>query len=341
MRWELYPLVSELGAARSWLETLELLRRPENTVEAYGRSLNDYLAFCRRLGRDPLTAKRDHIVLYVNDLSSRPNPRGRKILDIGSGVGLANATLQLRLTAVRLFYDHLVEEGLRETNPAGRGKYTPGNAFAGSRERGLVRRYRRLPWIPSDGEWRSLLEAFAGETLRNKLMLLLSYDSALRRNELVNLEVRDVDFPYKLLKIRAEIAKNGSARVVTFSETTSRLLVAYLRLRRGINRGSETLLLSESKRNRGKPLDPGAWNKVVRRVAKEVDLEQFTPHTLRHLRLTHMARAEMDIHEIATFAGHNSLRSTVVYLHLSGVEIAEKVAQSMAEFDELVEEAFE
>jgi site-specific recombinase XerD len=40
----------------------------------------------------------------------------------------ANATLQQRLVAVRLFYDYLVEEGVRESNPVGRGRYTAGGA---------------------------------------------------------------------------------------------------------------------------------------------------------------------------------------------------------------------
>jgi hypothetical protein len=159
MRWELYPRVSESEHARAWLRMQHLLRLAPKTVEGYGRSLEDYLAFCEREGIEPESAGKDRIALYVNDLASRPNPRGAKVLDIGSGAGLSNATMQLRLTAVRLFYDHLVETGLREVNPVGRGKYTPGKAFAGKRDRGLLRRYRRLPWIPVDDEWRRFLEA--------------------------------------------------------------------------------------------------------------------------------------------------------------------------------------
>jgi hypothetical protein len=43
--------------------------------------------------------------------------------------GLSNATLQQRLTAVRLFFDFLIEEGQRADHPVGRGRYTPGKAF--------------------------------------------------------------------------------------------------------------------------------------------------------------------------------------------------------------------
>ena len=67
--------------------------------------------------------------------------------------GLANATMQQRLTAVRLFYDYLIEEDLREHNPVGRGYYVPGNAFAGARQRGLIPHFQKLPWISNETEW--------------------------------------------------------------------------------------------------------------------------------------------------------------------------------------------
>ncbi|HEX4216703.1 MAG TPA: site-specific integrase [Candidatus Dormibacteraeota bacterium] len=115
------------------------------TIEAYGRGLADYLAVCAREGIEPLTANRSAIARYVRDLLTRPNRRGKNVVSIGSGAGLANATLQQRLVAVRLFYDHLVEEGRRETNPVGRGRYTPGKAFGEGRQRGLVPRFMRNP----------------------------------------------------------------------------------------------------------------------------------------------------------------------------------------------------
>jgi integrase/recombinase XerD len=78
---------------------------------------------------------------------------------IDSGSGLANATLQQRLVPVRLFFDYLIEEGLRESNPVGRGRYTPGRRFGGQ-QRGLVPRLTKLPWIPSEAEWLALLTVF-------------------------------------------------------------------------------------------------------------------------------------------------------------------------------------
>lgn len=339
--WASYPRVFESEQARAWLQMQHHLRPAPRTIEAYGRSLEDYLQFCSRLQTQPETAGRDHLALYVHDLASRPNPRGSKILNIDSGTGLANATIQLRLTAVRLYYDHLIEEGLRSDNPVGRGRYTPGKAFAGKRDRGLVRRYRRLPWIPDDDQWRAMLGAWREETLRNRLMLLLAYDGALRREELARLEIGDVDMPHRLIRLRAEATKNGAARVVTFSESTAKLLAAYLWHRRELSTATGRLFLSESRRNLSQPLSADMWSKIVQRVAERAGLTRFTTHTLRHLRLTHLARAGLDIHEIATYAGHRNLQTTTLYIHLSGVELASKVSRCLPGMDYQVAEAFD
>src|SRR5260370_36851304 len=99
---------------------------------------------------------------------------GRKVVHLDSAVGLANATLQQRLVAVRLFYDYLIEEGRRETNPVGRGRYTPGKAFGGSRDRGMVPRFTKLPWVPSDERSRNLLAVAEREPLATRLLLPLA-----------------------------------------------------------------------------------------------------------------------------------------------------------------------
>ena len=65
--------------------------------------------------------------------------------------------MQLRLTAVHLYYDYLTEKQLRPDNPVGRGRYTPGRGFGGLRDRALIPRMRRLPWIPTDHQWQAIL----------------------------------------------------------------------------------------------------------------------------------------------------------------------------------------
>ena len=147
---------------------------------------------------------------YVRDLRERPSRRGVNVVALDSGVGLANATLQQRLVAVRLFYDHLVEEGKRETNPVGRGRYTPGRPVSNHRERGLVPRLTKLPWIPTDAQWRELLRVTSTDPLRNRLMLAMAYDAGLRREELCSLRTDDLDPAYRTLRVRAETTKGAA-----------------------------------------------------------------------------------------------------------------------------------
>ncbi len=72
------------------------------------------------------------------------------MISIDSMSRLSSATLQQRLTVVRLFYEFLMEEQQCERNPVGRGRYTPGTAFGSDTQRGLIPRGRKLPWIPDE-----------------------------------------------------------------------------------------------------------------------------------------------------------------------------------------------
>jgi integrase len=67
--------------------------------------------------------------------------------------------------------------------PGRSGRYTPGRRFGGQ-QHGLVPTLTKLPWIPSETEWLAMLTAFRRESARNRLMLALAYDAALRREEL-------------------------------------------------------------------------------------------------------------------------------------------------------------
>lgn len=325
---EKWPVLSRHERAAEWLRVWTDLGRAPRTIDAYARGLAEYLLICEREDVDPITAGRLHVAAFVKDLSTRPSRRGANVVALDSGVGLANATLQQRLVPVRLFYDYLIEEGLRESNPVGRGRYTPGRKF-GSHERGLVPRLVKLPWIPSEQQWLDLLDVVREESARNRVMLALAYDAALRREELCSLRTDDVDPAHRTLRIRAETTKTRRERVVPYSAPTGVLLSGYLAHRATISRARGPLFLSESRRNHGQPLSLWTWSKVVRRVALAADLPRFSTHTTRHLCLTDLARMGWELHAIATFAGHRHAESTMPYIHLSGRDLAEKLNRGM------------
>ncbi len=315
--------------AKKWIQMQRDLGRAPNTVATYQQALEDYLAFCSRQDLLPEAAKREDIARYVRDLASRPSPRGQAIRALDSGTGLANATMQQRLTVVRLFYDYLMEENLRPDNPVGRGRYTPRTGFSGARERGLIPHYQKLPWLPNEEQWQAILEVTKQEPLRNRVMFALAYDAGLRREELCTLSTNDIDPAHRLLHIRAEHTKGRRARTVPYSVATSVLYGAYLHHRRELSRERGPLFLSESRRNHARPISIWTWSKVIEGIADRAEVSQFTTHTLRHLCLTDLARANWDLHEIATFAGHRNPQTSLLYIHLSGRDLAKKLEQGM------------
>jgi integrase len=173
-------------------------------------------------------------------------------------------------------------------------------------------------------------------------MTLLAYEGALRRETLVGLEVGDIDLPNRLIKVRPEIVKGGQGNVVVFSTPTANAYARYLPELKAIasrsRRKNNRLFRSVSDRNYGAGLSPWSWNKIVGSLAAQAELPRFSPHTFRHLRLTHLARAGFELLEIARYAGHRQLETTMVYIHLSGRELGEKVARNMRVLEEQLAE---
>src|SRR5712692_991181 len=94
VRWEFYPLVAQTTTARTWLELQQRLQLAPKTIDAYGRGLNDFLAFCGKHEISPTTITREHVAMYVQDLAHRPNPKSKQSLTVDAPPGLSNSTLQ-------------------------------------------------------------------------------------------------------------------------------------------------------------------------------------------------------------------------------------------------------
>lgn len=295
----------------------------ENTLQAYARGLEDFFAFCARQGIEITRVRPDTVGLYINDMRQRPLPANVRRSAYKQAYGLTNSTISQRLTVMRRFYDYLEEDGIIEQNPVRRGRYLHNNPRGG--ERGLVPTMQNFPWIPDTGQWQQIIDTLQTQKLRDKLLFALSYDAALRREEVCGLHIGDFDFAHRLLTIRAENTKSRRARTVPYTAGTGQLLRLHLRDRARMSREAGALFLSQSPRNYGQPISSAIWSKTMRRIAQQSGVPQLTPHTLRHLRLTDLARTGVDIHDIATFAGHRSIDTTMQYIHLSGTDLAQRI----------------
>jgi len=306
-----------MSLVEQWLGLLADLGRAEATVKAYRGALAHYLRDCDARAVLPETARFEDFAAWI-----RPQLPGM-------ARPVASATLQLRISAVRLWYEFLCYEGLCEVSPVPRAALQ-GAVFSG---RGLVPRIVRLPRIPDDREWETLLAQAAGAPLRDRLMLALAYYGALRRAEVTALRIDDLDPAHRLIRIRAETTKNHRERVVCYSPAITPVLAAHLQQLRRQGFSGGALFRSVSDRNHGMPLSVWSWSRTVRNWAGRAELPGFSTHTFRHLRLTHLARAGWKLHELAAYAGHRDPRTTQVYLHLSGTDLAARMAGAIAVTD--------
>lgn len=307
IRWDRCPLVAADRHGRAWLTLQSHRGLAPNTLDAYSRGLERYFHFLTQPRLSCVSVTRSEVALYLGSLQA-------------DGSRLSNATMQQLLTVVRLFHGYLMEEGVRPNNPA--------HGHAG---RPLIARHHKLPWIPNEDNWYSILAAARQEPIRNRAMLAFAYDAGLRREELCRLRSDDIDPSRRTLRIRAETTKGRRERVVPYSVSSSELLQHYLQHRRTLGQRRGPLFLSESRRNYRQPISIWSWSKVILGVARRAGVERFSTHTLRHLCLTDLARAGWDIHEIAAFAGHRSIQTTLLYIHLSGRDLSAKLAASMSQ----------
>jgi integrase/recombinase XerD len=345
IRWDRYPHVAAEPHARAFIARLHQLSRQPKTIDAYARNLDTYLACFAGAPADRwIDADEGTILTYLDDLRSGRQARSDRsrrappenVVTL-SGARTADATIAQHVVTLRQFYEYLIRSRIRGdgVNPLPRGSAT---------QRGPVRRQTRLPWIAPAEVWRRiLLHIITKETVRNRAMFLVAYDGALRREELVSVRVADYDWDRALLKIRAETSKSGRDRWVPLSPFSQRVLNHYLdRHRQALVRAygldeRGPLFVSESTRNPGQPLAPGAFNDVIEAVRTALDLPQLHPHTLRHQRLTALKAAGVPLEDIALFAGHASTETTRLYLHLAPVELGRKIREATREMDAYLE----
>lgn len=348
VRWEHYPHVADQAAARVFIERLVLKGKRPKTVDAYARAIEDLLIYFAEV--NPLRvleadeADLDHYIAHLKQCGPKKRGRGgmrgdETTIRSLSGRKLSDNTIAQRVVACRLFYDFLLRKNLRTDpiNPIARGNDGRDGQQA---MLGPVRKRQRLPWVPSDEVWEQFVRhVLLYEEARTQGMILLAYDAALRREELMSLRVDDIDWARGMVTIRPETTKGGRMRQVPVSASVLHVARHYIEGdRRALVAAYDgddlgPIFLSESTRNPGRPLSVGAFDEIIERVREHVGLSALTPHTLRHQRCTILKRAGVSLDDIALFAGHRSIESTRLYIHLVPSELSKRLRTKVEPFD--------
>ena len=148
------------------------------------------------------------------------------------------------------------------------------------------------------------------EGMRNKTILLLFYSTGMRSSELMNLEVKDLDFYNQSIKV---LGKGNKERLIPFGGEIKELLHHYLKMRKKTFAiETDKLFLTDN----GAPI----YQRMIYRIINSqlqilTTVEKKSPHVLRHSFATHMLNNGADINAIKEILGHANLSATQVYTH--------------------------
>jgi integrase/recombinase XerC len=223
------------------------------------------------------------------------------------------SSIARKLAALRTFFQFLVREGVVESNPA-KLVATP-------------RKEKKLPVHLSVQDAVRFIETPDAETdfgKRDRAILELLYATGMRVSELVQLNLRDIDFGNKLLRV---LGKRRKERIVPFGEPAAKALRDYLTVREkflmnapATKRDAQPLILNYQ----GTRMTTRSVGRLVEKYIKLcAGLHDISPHALRHSFATHLLDSGADLRDIQALLGHARLSTTQVYTHVSMEKLIE------------------
>jgi integrase/recombinase XerD len=205
---------------------------------------------------------------------------------------LAPATINLRIDSLKTFYAMMV----------------PGSAVM----QGIthVKAGKHVPLVLSREEVARILSAPAN--IKHRAILTLLYSSGLRLMECVNLKPAHIESDR--MQVRVECGKGKRDRYTVLSSRALSLLREYVRAVRPTRWLFEGL--------GGTQYSSRSIGKVVEKAARKARIgKRVHPHTLRHCFATHLLEAGVALPVIQKLLGHSSIKTTMVYLHVSAVSL--------------------
>ncbi len=146
---------------------------------------------------------------------------------------------------------------------------------------------------------------------RDHLILELLYGTGMRRAELLDLKIEDIDFRLGQIKVTG---KRNKQRIIPLFDALSDALSSYLETRQTVSSDHDFLLCDE----KGAPLYPEKIYRIVKKYLSLVSTQsKRSPHTLRHSFATEMLNKGADLNSIKEMLGHANLSATQVYTHNS------------------------
>ncbi len=275
---------------------LQYLRLERNlspmTVDRYGRDLRQWIDYMTGGNGEP-----DLTSVTANDI--------RAWLLSRSSCGDSPATLRLHLQSIRALYRYLLRQGAIRINPATMVE--------------LAKLPKPLPTFVRAATVDAILDDDFDDAdftqVRDRLIVMLFYETGIRLSELIGLQDAHVDTAKQELRVRG---KRDKDRVVPFGDELATAIEQYRALRAAVRPECGNLLVTA----KGKPLYPSLVYHVVHdSLATAGGTGKLSPHVLRHTFASVMLNSGAQINSVKELLGHESLAATQVYTHVTLSEL--------------------
>jgi site-specific recombinase XerD len=317
-------LVVRFGVAvlDGYLEFLAVRSRP-NTVVAVAYDLK---VFFTGVGKPPRRVVAADVLAFVT--AQYAGGPARRLQAVGEG-GVSARTVRRRLSSVSGLFAFLQARGDVTGNPVPRGLLTRRERQRPRQGVPLVRAPRTLPRILEPAQVDALLGAL--RTQRDRAMAEAMVLGGLRRCEVLGLRLADLHVAARRVFI-AE-GKGGHQRQIPVSGRFFASLAAYLDHERPAEADTDRVFVVLKDPRRGRPLSPAGLDQILDSARARAGLTQATCHQLRHTCLTRLREAGMALEAVQAQAGHTSIESTRIYLHLADDWLASQYRRAAEAID--------
>ena len=271
-------------------------------------SFLNYISFEKKYSQHTVTA-------YKNDLISFQifceNEYGSNKIDTVNyaqirtwivslvNANISNNTINRKVSSLKSFYKFLQKTKHIKENPLSKHKSL---------------KVPKQVQVPFSGEeindvLTSMEDLNDFESIRNRLIVELLYSTGMRRSELIDIKLKDVNFSAETVKV---LGKRNKERYIPLLKSVQKSLHKYIDNRSEINTKESYLLLTK----KGKKLYNTFVYRVINNYFSSVSTKvKKSPHVIRHSFATHLLNEGADLNAVKELLGHSSLASTQVYTH--------------------------
>ena len=265
-----------------------------HTVHAYEKDLLAFQDFCRDTHS-------------LQEISTASYPIIRSWLVSLVEDGLTNRSVNRKVSSLKAYYKFLMRIGDLEHNPLAQHK--------------SLKTAKKVEIPFSEQEMSALMDPDFFESdwegVRNRLIIEMLYATGMRRSELINLKVSDVDLSIGTIKV---LGKRNKERILPLLPSLRENLIKYLEARQELEVIKEPSVLFLTLKG-AKMYDTLVYRIINSYFTRISSKTKKSPHILRHTFATHLLAKGADLNSVKELLGHSSLASTQVYTHNSIAEL--------------------